>query len=98
MKQSLTIVKVGGKIVEDAVALAELLDNFKNISGNKILVHGGGRTATQVAAQLGYETKMIDGRRVTDSDMLRVVTMVYGGLVHKSLCQDLTREASATLE
>ena len=97
MKQSLTIVKVGGKIVEDAVALAELLDNFKNISGNKILVHGGGRTATQVAAQLGYETKMIDGRRVTDSDMLRVVTMVYGGLVNKNIVAGLNSRGICAL-
>ncbi len=89
MRQSLTIIKVGGKIVEDADALAALLDSFKGIPGNKILVHGGGRTATQVASQLGHETKMIDGRRVTDAGMLRVVTMVYGGLVNKDIVAGL---------
>lgn len=85
MKEALTIIKVGGKIVEEAEALSDLLDNFTKIQGNKILVHGGGRTATQIAAALGYETKMINGRRVTDTDMLRVVTMVYGGLVNKNI-------------
>lgn len=85
MKQSLTIVKVGGAIVEDEERLQRLIKDFGNIAGRKILVHGGGRSATQVAAQLGIESHMINGRRVTDADMLRVVTMVYGGLVNKHI-------------
>ncbi len=85
MKEKLTIVKVGGAIVEDEAQLTQLLHNFCAIQGKKVLVHGGGRRATQVAAQLGIETKMVNGRRITDADMLRVVTMVYGGLVNKSL-------------
>jgi len=85
MKDKLTIVKVGGAIVEDEAQLTQLLHNFCAIQGKKVLVHGGGRRATQVAAQLGIETKMVNGRRITDADMLRVVTMVYGGLVNKSL-------------
>lgn len=97
MRQSLTIIKVGGKIVEDADALAALLDSFKGIPGNKILVHGGGRTATQVASQLGHETKMIDGRRVTDAGMLRVVTMVYGGLVNKDIVAGLNSRGVCAL-
>ncbi len=84
-KDFLTIVKVGGAIVEDKEQLELLLDNFSAIPGHKILVHGGGRRATQVAARLGIESKMINGRRITDSDMLEVVTMVYGGLVNKNL-------------
>lgn len=85
MKEKLTIVKVGGAVVEDELQLAQLLSDFSRIEGRKVLVHGGGRRATQVAAQLGIETKMVNGRRITDSDMLKVVTMVYGGLVNKNL-------------
>lgn len=83
MKQKLTIVKVGGAVVEDEAQLAQLIRNFSAIEGPKILVHGGGRRATKVAATLGIETKMVDGRRITDTEMLEVVTMVYGGLVNK---------------
>jgi len=85
MKQSLVIVKVGGKIVEEPQTLERLLSDFKSIPGNKMLVHGGGRSATALAAKLGIESKMVDGRRITDADMLDVVTMVYGGLVNKNI-------------
>lgn len=85
MKEKLTIVKVGGAVVEDEQQLAQLLKDFCKIEGRKVLVHGGGRRATQVAAQLGIETKMVNGRRITDENMLQVVTMVYGGLVNKNL-------------
>lgn len=64
-------------------ACHNLLKAFAAIDGPKILVHGGGRSATKVAADLGIESHMVDGRRITDADMLRVVTMVYGGLVNK---------------
>lgn len=83
--KNLTVIKVGGAIVEDEVRLDDLLDRFAKIEGPKVLVHGGGRRATKVAAALGIETKMIEGRRVTDADMLEVVTMVYGGLVNKNI-------------
>lgn len=89
MKHQLTIVKVGGKIVETPDTLNRLLQDFSTLEGNKILVHGGGRTATQMATQLGIETNMIEGRRVTDEAMLKVVTMVYGGLVNKNLVAQL---------
>ena len=85
MKEKLTIVKVGGAVVEDEAQLSQLLRDFIEISGAKILVHGGGRRATKVAERLGIETKMVDGRRITDADMLEVVTMVYGGLVNKNV-------------
>ena len=85
MKQKLTIVKVGGAVVEDEIQLTQLLKDFSAISGRKVLIHGGGRRATQVAASLGIESKMVGGRRITDADMLSVVTMVYGGLVNKNL-------------
>ena len=85
MKEKITIVKVGGAVVEDEAQLAQLLKDFSAIEGRKVLVHGGGRRATQVAASLGIESKMVEGRRITDADMLQVVTMVYGGLVNKNL-------------
>ena len=85
MKETLTIVKVGGAVVEDDQQLSRLLQDFGAIKGRKVLVHGGGRRATKVAAQLGIETKMVDGRRITDAEMLEVVTMVYGGLVNKQV-------------
>lgn len=88
-KSPLTIVKVGGAIVEDAEQLQQLLSHFCAIEGKKILVHGGGRRATQVAARLGIESQMVNGRRITDSDMLEVVTMVYGGLVNKNIVAQL---------
>ena len=85
MKEKLTIVKVGGAVVEDEAQLSQLLKDFSAITGKKVLVHGGGRKATKVAEALGIESKMLGGRRITDADMLSVVTMVYGGLVNKSL-------------
>lgn len=89
MKQTLTIVKVGGAVVEDEAQLQQLLTAFTAIPGAKILVHGGGRRATKVAEKLGIETRMVDGRRITDADMLEVVTMVYGGLVNKHVVAQL---------
>lgn len=83
--RNITVIKVGGAIVEDEARLNDLLCRFASIDGPKVLVHGGGRRATKVASALGIETKMVDGRRVTDADMLEVVTMVYGGLVNKNV-------------
>ena len=89
MKEHLTIIKVGGKIVENSESLNALLKDFAAVEGKKLLVHGGGRSATQMAARLGVETKMVDGRRITDEAMLEVVTMVYGGLVNKRIVAGL---------
>ena len=83
--EKLTVLKVGGAVVEDPQALDAFLADFAAMQGLKVLVHGGGRAATKVAAQLGVPTRMVDGRRITDADMLRVVTMVYGGLVNKGV-------------
>ena len=84
-REQITVVKVGGAVVEDPEQLAMLLENFSAIKGKKVLVHGGGRRATKVASQLGIESHMVGGRRITDAEMLSVVTMVYGGLVNKNL-------------
>lgn len=89
MKERLTVVKVGGKVVENDTALASLLQWFTAIDAPKILVHGGGKSATRLASQLGIETKMLDGRRITDAKMLEIVTMVYGGAVNKHIVASL---------
>ena len=79
------MIKVGGKIVEEEATLQQLLSDFSKIEGHKVLVHGGGRSATALATKLGIESKMVNGRRITDAETLNVVTMVYGGLVNKSI-------------
>ncbi len=85
----LILVKVGGKIVEDPESLQQLLSDFSKIEGHKVLVHGGGRSATAIAAKLGIESQMVNGRRITDEETLKVVTMVYGGLVNKQIVAGL---------
>jgi len=97
MKNNVTVIKVGGAVVEDAAALDGLLSRFVRVEGPKILVHGGGRTATAIASRLGLKTQMIAGRRVTDSDMLEVVTMVYGGLVNKRIVAALEARGECAL-
>jgi len=87
--EKLTIIKVGGKIVEEPKSLKQLLSDFSKIEGYKVLVHGGGRSATTIASKLGIESKMVNGRRITDKEMLKVVTMVYGGLVNKQIVAGL---------
>lgn len=84
-RETLVVVKVGGAVVEDEQQLSQLLNDFAAIPGRKVLVHGGGRRATKTAAALGIESQMVGGRRITDADMLEVVTMVYGGLVNKNV-------------
>ena len=88
-EEPLNIIKVGGGVVENQASLARLLDQFASMPGRKVLVHGGGRLATSMAAGLGIESKMIGGRRITDEKMLEVVTMVYGGLVNKNVVAGL---------
>lgn len=85
----LTIVKVGGKVVEEAESLSSLLDDFAALGGAKTLVHGGGRSATKLSERLGVEAHMIEGRRVTDAETLKIVTMVYAGLVNKNIVAQL---------
>ena len=89
MKQKIAIVKVGGAVVEDEQQLAPLLKDFAAIVGKKVLVPGGGRSATKIAAMLGIESRMVNGRRITDKAMLDVATMVYGGLVNKKIVAGL---------
>lgn len=85
----LNVVKIGGAVLEDSRMRETFLKRFAALGGPAILVHGGGRTATDIAARLGVPTRMEGGRRVTDADMLEVVTMVYGGLVNKRTVAEL---------
>ena len=88
-KEKLSIVKIGGNIIEDSNSLLTFLKLFSNLKGKKILVHGGGKRATHIASKLGIESKMINGRRITDTETLKVITMVYGGLVNKNIVAKL---------
>lgn len=88
-KEHLSIIKIGGNIVDNPEALSAFLNDFKQLQGRKLLVHGGGVMASKMAKELGIETKMIDGRRVTDADTLRTVTMVYAGWINKSIVASL---------
>ena len=85
----LTILKIGGNVLNHPERLEEAIGAFAAVDSPKILVHGGGRAATSMASRLGIEAKMIEGRRVTDEAMLEVVTMVYGGLMNKTLVASL---------
>ncbi len=88
---SLNIIKIGGNVIDNSENLYHFLKDFKDLPGYKILVHGGGKIATQVSDSLGIESRLVDGRRITDVETLRVVTMVYGGLVNKNIVAQLQR-------
>ncbi len=90
-KQKLTVVKVGGNVINNVAVLDQFLSEFAKVQGPKILVHGGGKRATQLAADLGVEAKMIQGRRVTDTATLEIVTMVYAGLLNKNITASLQK-------
>ncbi|WP_149274652.1 acetylglutamate kinase [Pareuzebyella sediminis] len=85
MKRSLSIVKIGGNVIENETELERFLHYFSKVEDPKILVHGGGKLATQVLQRLGIEPKMVGGRRITDAESLDVITMVYGGLTNKNI-------------
>ncbi len=85
----LKVVKIGGKLIENEEKLKVFLKDFTALEGPKILVHGGGNMATDLAMKLGFETKMVDGRRITDENSMKVITMVYGGLINKKIVAGL---------
>jgi len=89
LKEKLSIIKIGGNIIEDDTSLNAFLKLFSNLEGKKILVHGGGKHATAMASKLGIESKMVNGRRITGKETLEVITMVYGGLVNKNMVAKL---------
>ncbi|WP_160069045.1 acetylglutamate kinase [Sphingobacterium bovisgrunnientis] len=88
---TLNIIKIGGNVIDDDIQLETFLEKFASIPGKKVLVHGGGKIATRLATKLGLEAKMVEGRRITDKDMLDVVTMVYAGLTNKNIVATLQK-------
>nr|WP_294899872.1 acetylglutamate kinase [uncultured Pedobacter sp.] len=87
--EALFIIKIGGNVIDNSEKLHEFLKAFADLKGNKILVHGGGKMATKLATEMHIEAKMVDGRRITDIETLRIVTMVYAGLISKNLVAQL---------
>lgn len=87
--QKLYIVKIGGNVIDDEANLERFLHEFAKLKENKILIHGGGKVATEVSKGLGIEAQMVDGRRITDAETLKIVTMVYGGLINKKIVSKL---------
>ena len=83
--EKLTVVKIGGKVIDSESQLSTILSDFSKIEGNKILIHGGGTMASQFGRKLGIEPKMVEGRRVTDAAALDIVTMIYAGLINKKI-------------
>jgi acetylglutamate kinase len=89
IKETLSIVKIGGNIVDNPEALKAFLSDFYRLEGRKLLVHGGGVMASKMAGQLGIETTMVQGRRITDAETLKLVTMVYAGWINKNIVASL---------
>jgi acetylglutamate kinase len=87
--EKLFIIKIGGNIIDDEKKLSPFLKSFAAVEGNKVLIHGGGKLATKLAAQLGVEQQLIEGRRITDAETLKIVTMVYAGYVNKNIVAQL---------
>src|SRR5690349_11590581 len=87
--EKLFVIKIGGNIIDDEKKLSSFLQSFASIQSPKILVHGGGRLATKLAAQLGVDQQLIDGRRITDAETLKIVTMVYAGYINKNIVAQL---------
>jgi acetylglutamate kinase len=87
--EELFIIKVGGNVIDDDKNLNAFLEKFHEIKAHKILIHGGGKIATEISAKLGIETKMVDGKRITDKETMKIVTMVYAGLINKTIVAKL---------
>ena len=87
--KSVTLVKIGGNIIDDPAELAQFLADFSKIEGYKVLVHGGGKSATKMAENIGLTPKMIEGRRITDAPMLDVAVMIYAGQINKNIVAQL---------
>lgn len=85
----LYVIKIGGNVIDDANALSSFLQSFSRIESKKILVHGGGKLATRMAGQLGIPQAVVEGRRITDAETLKVVTMVYAGHINKNIVAGL---------
>lgn len=87
--EPLYVIKIGGNVIDDPAKLSLFIDSFAEVDGQKILVHGGGKLATELAEKLGVQQQMIEGRRVTDLETLKIVTMVYAGYINKNIVAKL---------
>lgn len=87
--EPLLVIKIGGNIIDEEKKLSSFLSTFADIPAKKILVHGGGKLATRLADKLGVEQQLVDGRRITDAETLKIVTMVYAGYVNKNIVAQL---------
>ena len=83
--EKISIIKIGGNIIDNEVNLASFLNAYAAVEGKKILIHGGGKLATKMAADLHIPQQMVDGRRITDAATLKIVTMVYAGYINKNI-------------
>ena len=97
MQPTVKVIKIGGNVVDNPQKLQQFLTDFASLEGPKVLIHGGGKVATAIAKGLGIETQMIDGRRVTDAETLRIVTMVYTGLINKNIVAALQKAGCRAL-
>ena len=88
----LIVIKIGGNIIDDDAKLALFLKSFAALNEKKILIHGGGKLATRLAAQLNIQQQLVDGRRITDAETLKIVTMVYTGAINKNIVAQLQSE------
>jgi acetylglutamate kinase len=93
-KKDLFVIKIGGNVIDNSETLHRFLKDFTALQGYKVLVHGGGKVATQLSEVMGIEPKLVDGRRITDLETLKVVTMVYAGLINKNMVAQLQRYGS----
>lgn len=89
MKQQLSVIKIGGNIIDNPVELTQFLSDFSKIEGAKVLVHGGGKSATKMAQSVGLTPKMVDGRRITDAPMMDIAVMIYAGQINKNVVAEL---------
>ncbi len=87
--RKLNVIKIGGNVIDNSEKLHQFLLDFTALPGEKILIHGGGKIATELGTSLGVEAKMVEGRRITDIETLRIVTMVYAGLINKNMVAQL---------
>ncbi len=90
-EEKILVAKIGGNIIENEKALSTFLEDFSKVEGSKILIHGGGKSATKLASRLGVKTEMIDGRRITSAENLDIVVMTYAGLINKTIVSGLQK-------
>ncbi len=93
-REALYVIKIGGNIIDDENKLSSFLKSFADLSGLKVLIHGGGKLATRLAEQLGVQQQLIEGRRITDAETLKIVTMVYAGYINKNIVAKLQSKGS----